>query len=169
MEIMTSEIEFEYSIKGSANFGISHKRRVTIYLDKIAEMYDPEKYIKNFIIKMCAVEIHEVGHIFGEYRCGNYYRALTDIIGSYLRDRKWYKKYSKHLKEIVNELDIAKKKAIANNDHICRYCIKDDACDISLIYEIEFHTFVRDCKDFEAIQNRVHLMNMINSSYPNGI
>jgi hypothetical protein len=39
IEVMTSEIEFKYSIKGSANFGICQKGRVTIYLAKIAEMY----------------------------------------------------------------------------------------------------------------------------------
>lgn len=148
-------IEFEISIDDGSIFGMSKNGRVTIFLKKIAELYDPERYFDSFVSYISAVEIHELGHAIGHVRCGHYYRTLTHIIGSYLKDEKWDKKYSQHLKKIINDLDIAKEKAIVYNEHICKYCVNDDGCDLSLVCEMELKEFVRDCNDFEALKKSI--------------
>ena len=144
-------LEFEYYINGGSAFGTSRKEKVSIFLDKIAELYDPEKRFDGFIAYMVATELHEICHIYGNIDCGYYYRTLTDIISSYLRDGNWKERYTKHLKKIIRDIEVAKKNAIEDNDHICHYCIHDEDCDISLIIEEEFHEFLRDCNDFEHI------------------
>ncbi len=148
-------IEFEFSIDDGSIFGMSKNGKVTIFLKKIAELYDPERCFDSFISYISAVEIHELGHTIGYIQCGHYYRMLTHLIGSYLRDEKWDKKYSQQLKKIVNDLDIAKEEAIIHNEHICKYCINDNGCDLSLVYEMEFQAFVRNCNDFEALKKRI--------------
>jgi hypothetical protein len=136
----------KYSINGKIAYGEHKGGDVTIFINKIAELFNPESDFDSFIAGLCAVEFHEIGH--SECRCGYYYQKLTEFIFYYLRYGKWQHRYTKVLKKIKENRIKSKERAIANNKNICCYCDHDDSCDIDLLFEIEFHELVRDCDNF---------------------
>ncbi len=101
-------IEIKYSIFGRKCSGRWYPRpdRISIFLNTIAKVHDPETDFDNFISEISASEFHELGHIYGFRRgckkCNGlncYYCQLTDFIAFYLKDGIWYKGYSEHLKD----------------------------------------------------------------------
>jgi hypothetical protein len=60
-------IAFNYSTRGKTCFGRWYPRpdRISIFLNKISEAVDPETDFYGFISFICAVEFHELGHIYG--------------------------------------------------------------------------------------------------------
>lgn len=59
-------MKYNYSIKGKVNEAISTKDGdINIYLNNInTVLYNPEKNLKKFVAYLCAIELHEIGHIF---------------------------------------------------------------------------------------------------------
>ena len=60
-------IEFTYSTRGKKCIGRWYPRpdRISIFLNKIKETTDPENDFFGFIAQLCAIEFHELGHIYG--------------------------------------------------------------------------------------------------------
>ncbi len=101
-------IDINYSIHGKKCSGRWYPRpyRISIFLNNIAKVHDPETDFDNFISELSASEFHELGHIYGFRRgckkCNGlncYYCQLTDCIAFYLKDGVWHKGYSEYLKE----------------------------------------------------------------------
>ena len=64
---MNTDIEYTISTRGRTCWGRWYPRpdRISIFLNKIAEVIDVEATPELFIGFMCAVEFHELGHIYG--------------------------------------------------------------------------------------------------------
>lgn len=64
-------IPFKFSINGKTSHArwYSAPDRITISVNKIAEVCDPEEHFEEFIAEICACEFHELAHIYG-YRNG---------------------------------------------------------------------------------------------------
>lgn len=60
-------IDFTYSTRGRRCFGRWYPRpdRISIFLNTVAEVTAPDDDVNAFISNLCAVEFHELGHIYG--------------------------------------------------------------------------------------------------------
>jgi hypothetical protein len=61
-----NNIKQHYSLKGRANEATTTKDGdITLYLNNInLNIFNPEKNRDKFIAYLCAVELHEIGHLF---------------------------------------------------------------------------------------------------------
>lgn len=109
-----SSISFNYGIKGKRCLGrwYPHPDRISIHLNKLAEIHNPNEDLNGFIADMCAAEFHELGHIYG-YRDGCrkcngkncYWCRFAEMLHLYLEYNVWNEGMRGYLKtgEVFNK------------------------------------------------------------------
>lgn len=102
-------IPFNISIMGRTSSArwYPHPDHISIFVNKIAENNDPDKKFDEFIAELCALEFHELAHIYG-YRSGCqpakdcptkcYLCRLTDIMFIWFEHGFWLNNAKEYLK-----------------------------------------------------------------------
>lgn len=101
------------STRGRTCFGRWYPRpdRYVIFINKIAETYNPEEDLEGFLACFLAVEFHELGHIYGFRngckRCKEefcYWCFYTDMMFLYFGYEKFHNSIHRFTKDIIKEI-----------------------------------------------------------------
>ncbi len=103
-------VEINYSTRGKKCLGRWYRKTnsVTVFLNNLAKLHNPDTDFDSFLSELSAIEFHELGHIIG-FRNGCkgcngmncYYCQLTDCISYFLKDGWWNPAYSVWMKKIT--------------------------------------------------------------------
>ena len=106
----------DVSIKGRRCGGRWYPRpdRYVIFVNKIAEAFDPDTNLDKFLAEFLAIEFHELGHIYG-FRTGCRSRAClrnlcywclyTDFMNLWFQYRVFPIDFKLHLKDKINKMN----------------------------------------------------------------
>jgi hypothetical protein len=108
------------SVNGRTCIGRWYKKpdRYVIFINKIADHFNPEYEFEEFISEFLATEFHELGHIYG-FRSGCrtslckrrvcYWCLYTDIMYMWFLHGKFYKDFKFYIRDKVDEINAYRK------------------------------------------------------------